>query len=180
MICCGVGAAEVPRRVCRYTVRMTDDDPQSDQTRQPGVPAASAPPSPAAGSPPTGRPAAPPLGGASPPPTPPADPQAVFAAAVAAERRTGPLDALAQSAAQLALVAGLLGVLAGPWLARSDPGLYLALAFDVVALAGGGLGVWGALRRTARLDYAVAGLIMGAAGLYFWISYATGPPPGST
>jgi len=128
-----------------------------------------------------GAPTAPPLAPpASPAETRPLDPDAAFAAAVAGERRSGRLDALARQVAPVALVAGLLGVLAGPWLARSDPGLYLALGFDVLALAGGALGLWGGLRRTARLDYAIAGLIMGAAGLYFWLSYVTDPPQGST
>lgn len=57
---------------------------------------------------------------------------------------------------------------------------YLVLALDVLALAAGALGLWGALRRAARLDYAVAGLIMGAAGLYFWLSFMSDPPQGST
>ncbi len=118
---------------------------------------------------------APPLDHPAPP-----DPEAAFAAAVAAERRPGPLDALARSAAPVALVAGLFGVLGGPFLAGSGAGRYLVLALDLLALAAGALGLWGALRRTARLDYAVAGLIMGAAGLYFWISYVTDPPQGST
>ena len=132
--------------------------------------------------------------GASPPPAPPLDPSpappldraappdpdAAFAAAVAAERRVSPLAALAGRAAPVAVVAGLFGVLGGPFLMAQGVGRYLVLALDVLALAAGALGLWGALRRAARLDYAVAGLIMGAAGLYFWLSYMSDPPQGST
>ena len=131
---------------------------------------------------------------ASPPPTAPRDrgpappldrstypdPDAAFAAAVAAERRLGPLAALAEHAATVALVAGLFGVLGGPFLMAQGTGRYLVLALDALALTAGALGLWGALRRAARLDYAVAGLIMGAAGLYFWLSSMSDPPQGST
>jgi hypothetical protein len=118
---------------------------------------------------------APPLDHVTPP-----DPDAAFAAAVAAERRVSPLAALAGRAAPVALVAGLFGVLGGPFLMAQGMGRYLVLTLDIVALSAGALGVWGALRRAARLDYAVAGLIMGAAGLYFWLSYMSDPPQGST
>lgn len=157
---------------------MTGDETHGGETPRSGGPAPRAPGSSPAGPPPTDRSAAPPPAGVAPSLTPPVDPDA--AGAVAAERRPRSFEGLTQQAARAALVAGLLGVLAGPWLARSDPGLYLALVVDVVALGAGALGLWGALRHTARLDYAVAGLIMGAAGLYFWVSYVTGPPPGST
>ena len=124
--------------------------------------------------------------GASPPPTPPLDrvplpdADAAFAAAVADGRRLSPLAALAGRAAPVALVAGLFGVLGGPFLMAQGMGRYFVLALDVLALAAGALGLWGAFRRAARLDYAVAGLIMGAAGLYFWLSYMSDPPQGST
>ena len=123
---------------------------------------------------------------ASPPPAPPLehtappDTDAAFAAAIAAERRLGPLAALARRAAPVALVAGFFGVLGGPLLMAQGTSRYLVLALDVLALTAGALGLWGALRRTARLEYAVAGLIMGAAGLYFWISYVSDPPPSGT
>ncbi|MEE4275689.1 MAG: hypothetical protein V2J16_07495 [Thermoleophilia bacterium] len=125
--------------------------------------------------PPVDRGPAPPLDHPAPP-----DPDAAFAAAVAAERRLSPLAVLAGRAAPVALVAGLFGVLGGPFLMGGGPSRYLVLALNVLALAAGALGLWGALRRTARLDYAVAGLIMGAAGLYFWLSYMSDPPQGST
>jgi hypothetical protein len=145
---------------------MTVHDGVDGGTREPGRDA---------GSPDVSPPPAPPLDRATPP-----DPDAAFAAAVAAERRLGPLAVLAGRAAPVALVAGLFGVLGGPFLMAQGLNRYLVLALDVLALAAGALGVWGALRRAARLDYAVAGLIMGAAGLYFWLSYMSDPPQGST
>lgn len=148
-----------------------------------GLSGATSDPDDGAGSPDVSPTPPPPLDrGPAPPldhPVPP-DPDAAFAAAVAAERRPSPLAVLAARAAPVALVAGLFGVLGGPFLMGGGPSRYLVLALNVLALAAGALGLWGALRRTARLDYAVAGLIMGAAGLYFWLSYMRDPPQGST
>ncbi|HSL95116.1 MAG TPA: hypothetical protein VLA35_04265 [Thermoleophilia bacterium] len=135
------------------------------------------------GSPDASPPPAPPLDRRPAPPldrTPAPDPDVAFAAGVATERQPSPFAALAGRAAPVALVAGVFGVLGGPFLMAQGMGRYLVLALDVLALAAGALGLWGALRRAARLDYAVAGLIMGAAGLYFWLSYMSDPPQGST
>ncbi|MBN2205731.1 MAG: hypothetical protein JW767_12000 [Thermoleophilia bacterium] len=153
---------------------MTPDDGHDGQAPRSSAGA----PSPDASPPP-----APPLDRRTAPPadrTPAPDPDLGFAAAVTAERRLGPLAALAGRAAPVALVAGLFGVLGGPFLMTQGTSRYLVLALDVLALAAGALGLWGALRRAARLDYAVAGLIMGAAGLYFWLSFMSDPPQGST
>jgi hypothetical protein len=146
------------------------DGSTPDPTASAGSPDASPLPAP-----PLDRGPAPPLDGVTPPGT-----DAAFTAAVAAERQLSPLAALAGRAAPVALVAGLFGVLGGPFLMAQGMGRYLVLVLDVVALSAGALGLWGALRRGARLDYAVAGLIMGAAGLYFWLSYMSDPPQGST
>ena len=141
----------------------------SDPSTDTGSPDVTPPP------PPLDRGPAPPLDR-----TPAPDPDVAFAAAVAAERRLSPLAALAGRAAPVALVAGLFGVLGGPLLMAQGMGRYLVLALDVLALAAGALGLWGGLRRAARLEYAVAGLIMGAAGIFFWVSYMIDPPQGST
>lgn len=136
-----------------------------------------------AGSPDASAPLVPPLEHAPAPPldapTSP-DPDVAFAAAVAAGRQPSPLETLARRAAPVALVAGFFGVMTGPLLMAQGTGRYLVLVLDVLALAAGALGLWGGLRRTARLEYAVAGLIMGGAGLYFWLSYMSDPPQGST
>jgi hypothetical protein len=122
----------------------------------------------------------------SPPPAPPldrgagSDPEPGAATAWAAVRRPSPLEALAERAAPVAFVAGLFGALSGPLLVTSGVGRYLILTLDVLALAAGGLGIWGGLRRVARLDYAVAGIVMGAFSLYLWISYVSDPPPSGT
>jgi len=140
-----------------------------------GPPDASPPPAPQASEPPAAAPPAPPLDrGAASAAAPPAG------SAGPAAHRPSALEALAAQAAPVALVAGLFGVLGGPLLMAQGMGRYLVLALDIVALSAGALGLWGALRRAARLDYAVAGLIMGAAGLYFWLSYMSDPPQGST
>jgi hypothetical protein len=153
---------------------VTPDDGHDSQAPDAGSGASSGDSSPPP-APPLGHGPAPPLDRSTPP-----DPEVAFAAAVAAERRLSPLAALAGRAAPVALVAGLFGVLGGPFLMAQGVGRYLVLALDIVALSAGALGLWGALRRAARLDYAVAGLIMGAAGLYFWLSYMSDPPQGST
>lgn len=77
----------------------------------------------------------------------------------------------------LAVSAGLFGLLAGPLLVAGSPGRYLVLLADIVALALGGLGIWGAVRRWARLDMALAAILMGGVSLFLWISYVTDPPP---
>jgi hypothetical protein len=153
---------------------MTAHDGLSGGTPDPTASAGSRDASPPPAPPRDPRPA-PPLDRVTPP-----DPDVAFAAAVADERRVSPLAALAGRAAPVALLAGLFGVLGGPFLMAQGMGRYLVLTLDIVALSAGALGVWGALRRAARLDYAVAGLIMGAAGLYFWLSYMSDPPQGST
>jgi hypothetical protein len=86
---------------------------------------------------------------------------------------------LADRAAVVAVVAGVLGLFSGPFM-MAGASRYLILLFAAIALTGGALGVWGALRHRARLDYAVAGMIMGAAGLYLWIDYVIDPPQGGT
>jgi hypothetical protein len=80
----------------------------------------------------------------------------------------------------VALAAGLVGLLAGPALVGDPTARYVILAADVVALAFGTLGVWVSLKRIARLDYAVAAILMGGISLFLWISYVAGPPRGGT
>lgn len=77
----------------------------------------------------------------------------------------------------VAVAAGLFGLLSGPLLVASSTGRYLILLADIVALVLGGLGIWGALRRSARLDMALAAVLMGGVSLFLWISYVTDPPP---
>lgn len=80
----------------------------------------------------------------------------------------------------VALAAGLVGLLAGPALIGDTTARYVILAADLVALAFGALGVWVSLKRIARLDYAVAAILMGGVSLFLWISYVTDPPQGGT
>jgi hypothetical protein len=117
-------------------------------------------------------PVAPPLGAAPAP----AEPGPAFAPA---SKRPDALALLAERAAVVAVVAGVLGLFAGPFM-MAGSSRYLILLFAAVALTAGALGLWGALRHRARLDYAVAGMIMGAAGLYLWIDYVIDPPQGGT
>jgi hypothetical protein len=117
-------------------------------------------------------PVAPPLGAAPAP----AEPGPAFAPA---SKRPDALALLAERAAVVAVVAGVLGLFSGPFM-MAGSSRYLILLFAAVALTAGALGLWGALRHRARLDYAVAGMIMGAAGLYLWIDYVIDPPQGGT
>ena len=80
----------------------------------------------------------------------------------------------------VALVAGVIGLLTGPLLVGDPTARYVVLAADVVAIVFGLLGVWTSLRRFARLDYAVAGLVMGGVSLFLWVQYVSDPPQGGT
>ena len=80
----------------------------------------------------------------------------------------------------MALVAGVIGLLTGPLLVGDPTARYVVLAADVVAIGFGLLGIWTSLRRFARLDYAVAGLVMGGVSLFLWVQYVSDPPQGGT
>ena len=56
----------------------------------------------------------------------------------------------------------------------------MVLVADLVAIAFGALGVWVSFKRFARLDYAVAALVMGGISLFLWIQYVSDPPQGGT
>ena len=80
----------------------------------------------------------------------------------------------------VALAAGLVGLLSGPFLIADPTARYVVLAADLVAIAFGALGVWVSFKRFARLDYAVAALVMGGISLFLWIQYVSDPPQGGT
>jgi hypothetical protein len=80
----------------------------------------------------------------------------------------------------VALVAGVIGLIAGPLLVDDPTARYVILAADVVAIVFGVLGIWTSFKRYARLDYAVAGLIMGGVSLFLWVRYVSDPPQGGT
>jgi hypothetical protein len=93
-----------------------------------------------------------------------------------APTRTGSIPDLSP----VALAAGLVGLLTGPVLIGDPTARYVILVADLVALAFGALGVWASFRRFARLDYAVAAIVMGGISLFLWVSYVTDPPQGGT
>jgi hypothetical protein len=83
-------------------------------------------------------------------------------------------------AATVALVAGLAGLLAGPILVADAQARYLVLTCDVLALAAGVLALRADRGGSARLDYALAGMITAGVSLFLWISWMSDPPQGST
>jgi len=81
----------------------------------------------------------------------------------------------------IAVAAGVFGLLAGPFLFARPNARLVVLAADVLALALGMFTVWGASRRSARLDWGVAAIITGGVSLFMYLAYVTDPPPpGST
>jgi hypothetical protein len=80
----------------------------------------------------------------------------------------------------VALAAGLVGLLTGPLLISDPTARYVILAADLVAIAFGALGVWASFKRFARLDYAVAAIVMGGISLFLWVQYVSDPPQGGT
>ena len=68
----------------------------------------------------------------------------------------------------------------GPLLISDPTARYVILAADLVAIAFGALGVWASFRRFARLDYAVAAIVMGGISLFLWVQYVSDPPQGGT
>jgi len=78
----------------------------------------------------------------------------------------------------VALAAGLVGLLTGPVLIGDPTARYVILVADLVAIAFGAFGVWASLKRFARLDYAVAAIVMGGISLFLWVSYMSDPPQG--
>ncbi len=81
----------------------------------------------------------------------------------------------------VAVVAGLVGLLAGPFLIADPTARYIILIADVLALVLGGWSLWdGVVRRSGRLDMGVAAVVAGGVSLYLFISYVSGPPLGGT
>lgn len=77
----------------------------------------------------------------------------------------------------VAVVAGLVGLLAGPFLIADPTARYVILIADVVALVLGGWSLWDGVRRSERLDMGITAVVAGAVSLYLFISYVSGPPP---
>ena len=80
----------------------------------------------------------------------------------------------------VALAAGVVGLLTGPFLIDDATARYVILAADLVALTFGALAVWVSLKRFGRLDYAVAAIITGGVSLFLWVRYVSDPPQGGT
>ena len=81
----------------------------------------------------------------------------------------------------VAVVAGVVGLLAGPFLIADPTARYIILVADVLALALGGWSLWdGVVRRSGHLDMGIAAVVAGGVSLYLFISYVSGPPPGGT
>lgn len=77
----------------------------------------------------------------------------------------------------VAVLAGLVGLLARPFLMADPTARYVVLAAAVIALALGVWSLWGALRHSVGLEMAIAAILTGGVTLFLYISYVAGPPP---
>jgi len=80
----------------------------------------------------------------------------------------------------VALVAGLLGLVTGPFLVDDPVANYVVLGAAVVALALGGLGVHAAVTRARRIDVPLIAVILGAVTFFLWVRSVVGLPQGGT